>query len=711
MESNDSPFYIKPTYLFITLSVMNLLNFIDRGIIPGSTNEFNQFIENDLDTNTPDVYLGLLQSSFIVGLLIGMISFGHLIHFYGRFYLVAIGCSLWILAVFLSGISQAVESYIFLAFARMLSGAGEASLQVVVSPLIQEMAPEEQRGKWLSVFYTAIPVGTALGYAYSSLLAGSVGWQWAFYIEGLLMIPFVFYTLAVAPYFPAVSESEKGKSGGLLDQQISRRSSEGSEVSPFSTAEKHVNLSLRKVKPRDEEVDSKITVLTNVINEDLCVIEHKPNKPPTLGEELFAIVRRPVFLCLSAAYAAETFMLIGLSTFGSAFIIGLGFFDNEAESSAVFGVVVSVSGVVSTPLGGFLLDRLLYPKPSRNFTERFSSNPQTVKTKDALKISWMPVQNDEDNKSDNHIDSPFLKNVIGERENDSLGWDDKRSSTILPGEIDINTDDTESSLGDYDSYQKQVVENLKRKAQLHQIIKMLFTCSIIATILLSLLYFAENVVIFMILVIIGCGMLFLCNPAINMAGMLAVPEENRPIGVALMSVASHALGDVPSPIIAGWMKDMLAPGCISSDDENEANAAASDSCRADASGLRLCILILSLWLIWMIVFFALASYFNRNHDEFSCSFIANMCSCKEILDIEKEEKKKKYVGIGSADDKTNPSLLNSIIRSKEALRRYSRENSLGTASLQEDLVAAYIKTDLINEPLLELNEGKMEFEI
>lgn len=74
-----------PKLIFLVLCGVNLFNFIDRGIIPGSTLEFNSFIEGDIKTPTPDVYLGLLQSSFIVGFVVGSIIFGHLIHYYARF--------------------------------------------------------------------------------------------------------------------------------------------------------------------------------------------------------------------------------------------------------------------------------------------------------------------------------------------------------------------------------------------------------------------------------------------------------------------------------------------------------------------------------------------------------------------------------------------------------------------------------------------------
>lgn len=49
--------------------------------------------------------------------------------------------------------------------------------------------------------------------------------------------------------------------------------------------------------------------------------------------------------------------MIGLSTFGSAFIIALGFFDTETEASSIFGIIISIAGLIGTPLGGYLIDQ------------------------------------------------------------------------------------------------------------------------------------------------------------------------------------------------------------------------------------------------------------------------------------------------------------------------------------------------------------------
>jgi len=71
--------------------------------------------------------------------------------------------SVWTIAVFMSGISRTANSYPFLVIARMLSGFGEAGLQCSVPPWIQQYAVPAQRGTWLSIFYTAIPVNFMSG--------------------------------------------------------------------------------------------------------------------------------------------------------------------------------------------------------------------------------------------------------------------------------------------------------------------------------------------------------------------------------------------------------------------------------------------------------------------------------------------------------------------------------------------------------------------
>eukprot|EP01036_Dinobryon_divergens_P024156 gene24156-32573_t len=477
---------------------------MDRGVIPGASKEFDKFISDNTETDSPDVYLGLLQSSFIVGLLVGSLTFGHMIHYYGRFFLVGIGLSVWISAVIMSGLSYYTSSYTFLIFARMLSGFGEASLQCSAPPWIQQTALPSQRGTWLSIYYTAISVGTALGYAYSSFIAESIGWQWSFFIEAAVMAPFVIFFFVISPYYPCVVSHE---GSGALSESL-------------------------YAKPK-----------------------------PTLVEEFKIVMSSPIFLCLTAVYASQTFTLQGMSTFGSAFLIGLGFFDKESQASTVFGVLISISGLIATPLGGMILDSLIKKKKS---VEESSTN--LVSSADADGDGYGNVLGEEDEKNE--------YNTIALLES---------SSSVL---------------------------GKQRRHEISSLTKLIVSSSIMGLLFLSLTYTVYNIVLYLFMVCIGCASLFLTFSAINMGFMLSVPAENRSFAIAIMNVLIHMFGDVPSPIIAGLIKDMLAPDCVSSSDSNDDGASSSAACRSQGGGLRLTLLLLTLWLIWGVFFTLLAMWLN-----------------------------------------------------------------------------------------------------
>jgi hypothetical protein len=95
--------------------------------------------------------------------------------------------------------------------------------------------------------------------------------------------------------------------------------------------------------------------------------------------------------------------------------------------------------------------------------------------------------------------------------------------------------------------------------------------------------------------------------------MLSVPEQHRGFAVALNSVIIHALGDVPSPVVAGILKDSLAPGCTGNDIDDKTSS--SPDCREDSDGLRLTMLIISFWLLWCVFLFSLANFMISSRPE------------------------------------------------------------------------------------------------
>ncbi|CAN0239278.1 unnamed protein product, partial [Ectocarpus fasciculatus] len=186
-EARDS---LRGRRLFTLLAVVNLVNYLDRGVIPGGSEEFNAFIQQTLDTDRPDLFLGILQSGFILGFSAACFVFASLARRRSPFSLMGAGLGMWCGAAVFAGVAKPLGSYTALLIARLLSGVGEASFVTVVPPLITDTAPPGERGLWLALFYTAQPVGAGIGYVYGSGLANSaLGWPWAFYLEAFFMAP------------------------------------------------------------------------------------------------------------------------------------------------------------------------------------------------------------------------------------------------------------------------------------------------------------------------------------------------------------------------------------------------------------------------------------------------------------------------------------------------------------------------------------------
>jgi MFS family permease len=102
-------------------------------------------------------------------------------HAIKRLHIAAAGVALWSLATFASGLAA---SFAWLALARAVVGIGEASYTVVTPSLLSDHYPPGRRGRALSVFYAAMPVGIALGYVLGSQIGARFGWRPAFFVAG-----------------------------------------------------------------------------------------------------------------------------------------------------------------------------------------------------------------------------------------------------------------------------------------------------------------------------------------------------------------------------------------------------------------------------------------------------------------------------------------------------------------------------------------------
>jgi len=82
-------------------------------------------------------------------------------------------------------------------------GVGEATFAAIAPAYIADLFPQERRGRMLSVFYIALPVGAALGYVIGGVLGSRFGWRAPFYV---CAVP----GMVVALLLFAVREPERG---------------------------------------------------------------------------------------------------------------------------------------------------------------------------------------------------------------------------------------------------------------------------------------------------------------------------------------------------------------------------------------------------------------------------------------------------------------------------------------------------------------------
>jgi len=188
------------TIALILLVLINLFNYIDRQILSAveSAMEETFFPEKDYprdpttklrEDKTISAKMGSLNTAFMVSYMLIAPIFGFLADRWPRWMLVGIGVVAWSLATGATGLA---ETFVILFLTRCLVGVGEAAYGPVAPTVLSDLFPVEKRGLVMSIFYVAIPVGSALGYVLGGVVTAWAGgdWRWAFFVvvpPGLLL--------------------------------------------------------------------------------------------------------------------------------------------------------------------------------------------------------------------------------------------------------------------------------------------------------------------------------------------------------------------------------------------------------------------------------------------------------------------------------------------------------------------------------------------
>ncbi len=157
------------------LTGLNFLNYLDRFVLSAVLPKVQE------ELHLSNFAGGSLATVFLLGYFLTSPVFGALADRGTRKGLIALGVAVWSAATIASGLSTGLVS---LVIARVLVGVGEASYATLAPTLIDDLAPPDKKGTWLAVFYSATPIGSAIGYLVGGAVEKHYGWRHAFFVAG-----------------------------------------------------------------------------------------------------------------------------------------------------------------------------------------------------------------------------------------------------------------------------------------------------------------------------------------------------------------------------------------------------------------------------------------------------------------------------------------------------------------------------------------------
>ena len=198
---------------FGVLFVMNLLDYTDRNILSAVLPQLTRAPAQGGLGITLD-RAGWLSTVFLASYcLIGPVM-GWAGDRFRRTILLALGVGTWSLATIACGFA---DSYLHLAVARSFLGIGEATYGIIAPTILLDLFARERRAQMLSLFYLAMPLGSALGIVAGGAIGEAYGWQTAFFVVGVPGLVAAFAALLLPE--PVRGESEKIDLDRLADHE------------------------------------------------------------------------------------------------------------------------------------------------------------------------------------------------------------------------------------------------------------------------------------------------------------------------------------------------------------------------------------------------------------------------------------------------------------------------------------------------------------
>jgi MFS family permease len=153
----------------------NFLSYLDRTLVSALEEPLTRAFKLESDQ------FGLLWTLFTIGYMACAVPIGYLADRHHRPRILAACIVVWSVATIGSGFATARET---LYVCRFFIGVGEAGCLIIGQALIADYFSAEVRGRALSMFHIAVPLGGTGAFILAGLLEGALGWNTLFYIAG-----------------------------------------------------------------------------------------------------------------------------------------------------------------------------------------------------------------------------------------------------------------------------------------------------------------------------------------------------------------------------------------------------------------------------------------------------------------------------------------------------------------------------------------------
>jgi MFS family permease len=186
------------------LSGLNMLNYLDRYVLSAVLTPMQK------DLGFSDSFAGWPASAFMLGYFLTAPLFGYLGDRFPRKILMFGGVLVWSLATAAGGLAH---SLVHLLVIRVFVGVGEACFVTMGPSWISDIFAATRRNTALTLFYVAIPFGSAIGFAIGGWFAERGEWR-----DALIWVGLPGILLALSLLF--LREPPRGEADGIAGEAV-----------------------------------------------------------------------------------------------------------------------------------------------------------------------------------------------------------------------------------------------------------------------------------------------------------------------------------------------------------------------------------------------------------------------------------------------------------------------------------------------------------